>query len=523
MTDVTRCDAPGDEDNKTELIRRQALRNSAAGYLSKAINLLVSFGLVAFMVRQLGGADYGLWVLVGAVVAYGGLCDCGIASAITKYVAEYHALGKLVQCRHIVASSLWLYGLLGSLVAVVFLLLAPFIPALLQLDANRLAVASQLLMVAGIGVGLSIPLASTFAVLNGLQRFDLTACLNTGRVLLFALGAVSILLTGGSLVGLVLAQIVALLVIQLPALWWIKRLAPELRFGLAGGSLAGIRAVSSFSWSLFIVNLGGQLQSKSDEIVIGARLPTSLITPYALALKLSEVPQLLADQFLKLILPMASELHAQNDRAGLQSVLLTSTRLTLAVFLAFGISLAMLAEPLLTWWVGEAYAEYAFLVPVLLLALLFDTIQWPAAFVLQAMNRHRIFALTSIITGVANVVLSLALIPYWGLMGVAVGTLVPALLELALVMLPYTIRVIGITPGQLVRQVFIPAVLPAVPMVLFWMVIDEWIVLKGFGAMAVSGLLAAGLYILVYLWRQENKVERELCMALGGRLFQALR
>jgi O-antigen/teichoic acid export membrane protein len=91
--------------------------------------------------------------------------------------------------------------------------------------------------------------------------------------------------------------------------------------------------------------MGGQLESKTDEIVIGAFLPVSAVTPYHLARKLSTIPQMIADQFLSLLLPLASELHAGNEQARLRSLYIISTRVTVGVFIATGISLDNFGRP----------------------------------------------------------------------------------------------------------------------------------------------------------------------------------
>jgi O-antigen/teichoic acid export membrane protein len=141
---------------------------------------------------------------------------------------------------------------------------------------------------------------------------------------------------------------------------------------------------------------------------------------------------------------------------------------------------------------------------------MFDTIQWPAVQVLQGMNRHRIFAVTSIAAGVANVALSIALIPHFGLMGVALGTLIPAAIEFSLVILPYAFRVIKVAPGRFVRESIVPAVLPSVPMAFLlyqaYVRIEDW----SFMVLLVSGVLAVGLYGLIYLALPGNSLERSI-------------
>jgi O-antigen/teichoic acid export membrane protein len=135
---------------------------------------------------------------------------------------------------------------------------------------------------------------------------------------------------------------------------------------------------------------------KSDEIVIAAFLPISLVTPYAVARKLSELGRTLTNEFIRVLLPLASELDARDDPARLRALYVVGTRLTLAIFLPFACVLLVLGQQILAAWVGEAYGPYAYLVSILTLVGLIDTSQVPAGSVLQGMTRYRPLAIASV-------------------------------------------------------------------------------------------------------------------------------
>src|SRR4029450_674186 len=140
-------------------------------------------------------------------------------------------------------------------------------------------------------------------------------------------------------------------------------------------------------------------------------------------LRLSEVGQILTDQFMKVLAPLAAELHAEDDRFRLRTLYVISSRLTLAIFLPIACALVVLTRPILTVWVGEAYASYSYIVEILTLASLIETSQWPAMSVLQGMGRPRPLAIMWVAAAVANLGLSVTLVHVFGLAGVALGTL----------------------------------------------------------------------------------------------------
>ncbi len=503
------------ESEKDAQIRRRVTRGVISNYAGQALAIGTWVLLTPFILARLGPGTYGIWVLVGSVVGYGTLLDFGIGGAVIKYVAEYHARGALDEARALIATALRLYAGLGLLAALLAIVLAPLFPVLFRVPPQDSALAIQLVLLMGLTLGISLPCSTASAVLCGLQRYDLVNIFTAFWTLASALGTVVVLLLGGGLLGMIAINLPITLVLQLALVRTLRRVAPELRFGWRGAERRLMRSVVSYSSSVFLIQAAGQLQTKTDEIVIGAMLPVSAITPYALARRLSETAQLVANQFMKVLLPLASELHATDDRGRLRALYVLSTRLTLAISLPIACALIFLARPLLTLWVGVAYAEEAQLVVILTIASVFVTSQWPAGHILQGMARHRTLALMALGNGIVNLALSIALAPRFGLTGVAFATLIPAAIESLGFVLPYALRSVRVRPLEALREIGIPTLIPAIPTALVVWKLSA-LVGAGGGILAVIAVAAAGviIYAVGYLAFPATKTERVACRRL---------
>lgn len=500
---------------KDSAIRGKVLLNTISNILGKVTTLGVWFFLTPFILSRLGPSTYGLWILISSIVAYGSLLDFGITNAVAKYVAEYHARGQLEQVRELVATALWLYSALGAIAISLSITLALFFPALFELSPDERSVAVWLMVVSGLSVGISLPCTTAYSVLRGLQRFDVINVISITGTLLFAFGTVVALLLNWGVLGLVAVNIPITLVMQLPMLWFIRRTAPGLQFGWRGGNRQKVRTVTWFSSALFVINVAGQLQSKTDEIVIGAFMPIASVTPYSIARRLSEIPQMITDQFMKVIMPLASQLHAENDHVRLRSLYLTSTRLTLVIFIPIGCGLVILARPFLTIWVGPAYSNYAYLVLILTSASLIDTSQWPGSSVLQGMSRHRVLAIMSLGSALANLGLSIVWVRSFGLVGVALGTLIPTSVESLCFVLPYAMRVNGVNFRTAISEMFLPALVPAVPTVIVLYGLREITQPASFISIAIVGGIGLLVYGAAYLLMGANVSERQMIHRLA--------
>jgi O-antigen/teichoic acid export membrane protein len=357
--------------------------------------------------------------------------------------------------------------------------------------------------------------------LQGLQRYDIVSVLSVIRALLSATLTVIVLLLRGGVLGIVVISILVMLIMQVPQIWFIQRVAPKFQLGWEGAKWSFIRPVLAFSSSLFILGMAGRLQTKTDEIVIGAFLPVKVITPYAIARTLSEVVLVLTNQFMRVLFPLASELHAENDRDRLRALYIIGSRLTLAIALLIGCPLIILRKSLLILWVGMGYAEYGHLVLILTLAYLIEASQWSAGFILQGMARHRLMAVMAICSALGNLALSVALVRPFGLTGVALGTLIPITVFRLAVFLPYSMRVIGVSKTQVGKEVFLPAFLPAIPVVVLLYIIQHAITPSSLLSIIVVTGISFLVYLIGYLHLGASEIERQTCrsFAMGAVRF----
>jgi O-antigen/teichoic acid export membrane protein len=505
-------------------IQRRMLRGAASNYVGRFTGLIIWFFFTPFVLHSLGAAEYGLWVVVGSVVGYGYIFNLGIGAALVKYVAEAGA-HEAEETQQLVATGLVLYTMLGLACFGVGLFLAPLLPSVLHLPPDEQSTATLVIILMGAEVGLALPCTTGTSVLQGLQRYHIVNVVTTGATVATVVGMGIALLLGGGVVGMVAVTLPITLATQVVSTWFIQRIAPELRFGWRGARRGLVRPILSFSGPVFVMQIAEVLQRKTDELVIAAFLLISDVTPYSLARRLADITRRLTDQFVRVLLPLASELHASNNPNHLKELYTAGTRLSLALLLPMTCSLVVLGGPILSVWVGSTYAQYEPLVRILAIAALASTSQAPAASILKGIARHRPLAISAICSGVANLVLSIGLIQPLGVTGVALGTLIPTLVESFAFVLPYSIWVLRIPLAQIMREIAVPAFVPAALMTL--VLYAGLLVLRAASVASLALVISAGCltYLVVYLNFAATHAERELCrrLSLGALRVAAVR
>jgi O-antigen/teichoic acid export membrane protein len=479
-------------------IARHLLRSTASNVAARIAVLAIWFVLTPFLVHRLGGTEYGLWVLVASLIAYGDLLDLGIGAAVTKYVAELRARGRSDQASALVATALNMYAVIALFVTAVSIPFAMVFPRLFGIAPEQQSDARWLVFLTGVTLAVRLPGLTAYGVLRGLQRFGIINVIAVSTAAAQAAAFVAALRLGGGLVGLAAVGL-PLTVLNFAAMVLvIRRIAPDIRFGLRGGQRRLVSTVASFSGALIVINGAGVIKTKTDEIVIAAALPLSAVTPYSIARRLSELPTLLTYEFVRLLFPLASHLHGSEDRDRLRGLYVGSTRVTLALFVPIAVALMVLAGPFLTAWVGERYAGDADIAVILIAAGALELVSYPGGMMMMGSNAHRPLALFTGASALLNLSLSIILVGSMGVTGVALGTLIAGTLE-AIVVLAFGMRHFRVPARAMLSQALAPALLPAVPAVIALFVLRETLAPSSLPAVVGVGAIGGLVYTAGYL------------------------
>jgi O-antigen/teichoic acid export membrane protein len=506
------------------MIRQRLLTGTISNFAGKLSTVVVWFLLTPFVLSRLGPNGYALWVLMGAISSYGFLLDFGIGGAVVKYVAEHVARGEHAAARALLASAIWLYLALALATVVMSVLVAPTLTVLIGVAPHQQATAEWLVILTGVNVALAIAATPPMSVLRGLQRYDLYNAIYIGASLMEAGTTTAALLMGWGVIGMSIAAIPVTIASGAASIIVARRVAPQLPMGGRGANMAALRQIASFSSSLFAIQVAGRLQSKTDEFVIAFLGMLNAVTPYAVARKLGGVTELIAVQMLKAVMPLASELHAGAQEKTLRRLYIAASRIALGIAVPVAVVLAIIGGDLLTLWVGAAYAEHAPLVAVLGIASLITASHWPAVEILQGMAKHRLVATAWLAMGAANVALSALLLPIFGLIGVALGTLIPTTIGCLFVVMPFANRMLRVSWATALQEIWLPACVPgAIAATALWMLQSG---VEYRPAIRIGYWIAATLvvYGIGYLSMPGAKAERQLISDMlksGSRRFRA--
>lgn len=485
-------------------------------WLAFAVTTLAGFLMSPFLVHRLGDGVYGVWVLIGSLVGYLGLLDFGITPSTVKYVAEHRARGDIESINRIMTAGLAIYSIMGLVSLLASLAVALSFNDLFRSPLDDRLAASVVLL-AGLNLALTFPASPFVGLVRGYQRYDVDAGITAFNIVARSGLIVALLSRGHGILALALATLAFDLIRLVYLVRWAYRLNPHLEFRREYLDRDQMARLFNYSIYVFLCVFGQQSLFYASSVIIGALLSTASVTIYSIASRLVIYLYQLISEMVGVLAPTASHLEAKEDHDGIRDLLILSNKYALLVALPISSVFFALGEDFISLWMGSQYGHSAAVLQLLTAAMLIHLMRMPAETVLLGMGRHRITALVTSLQAIANIVLSLLLIGRFGMIGIALGQLIPAAVCTAAALPIYFARHLNLSlKDYLKRSVPLPLAMQ-VPFLLLLFCISELARPRSLLIFFLEVGLALVLYGALALSFCASPAERRILLELIGR------
>jgi O-antigen/teichoic acid export membrane protein len=426
--------------------------------------MAVGFFLSPFILHHLGTLDYGVWVMAISVVGYLGLLDLGLQSSVLRFVSKGHTQGDHQSSSRALSAVVWVRLQISALMLLLSFALAAVFPVFFKIPAALASDARLSIVLIGFTAAISTSVGSVGAVLAALNRYDLTTYVAVAQNAIRVTGVVLVLRSGHGIVAIALCELVASISSNLFLVWMARGVYPELRIKLKKPDREILRQIWSYSSYSFLTMIAVQLVYQSDNLVVGAFVSASAVTFYAIANSLGRYVTQLIGAMANTFVPAASTYEAAGDNESLLRLYKNGTRLTIMISLPIMITLIIRGSRFIGLWMGQQYAHSSGIVLIILsVGLLFAFANRTAGSIAFGIEKHKSVALWAVGEGVANLALSVTLVHWYGIYGVALGTLIPSLVVHLIYWPRHISKLVDVSAFDVVWNVWAPIFLASVP------------------------------------------------------------
>ncbi len=194
---------------------------------------------------------------------------------------------------------------------------------------------------------------------------------------------------------------------------------------------------------MFLISLGAFLVLNTDQYFIVQFLGPTALPDYAAAYRLVHVVFTFASTVSAMCIPFISRRSAAGDRSGLHDLLLMNTTVGMLIQVGAVSVIAVFGDHIIRFWLGEGH-------------FVGWEVLWVFCIMLSLENHHVIFARfglnsmtdptwgkMSVLSGVINLILTFIGVQYFGLVGVALGTLISQLVTNNWYAVAKTLRIVN--------------------------------------------------------------------------------
>jgi O-antigen/teichoic acid export membrane protein len=483
-----------------KLEKRQILKNVGSSWSALGINVIVGIFLSPFILHRLGDAAFGIWVLIFSVTGYYGLFDLGIRSSIIRYVSKYTATGDREKLTQFINTALFTYTGIGVVSMALTAVLSSSVEHIFKIPPEMHAQARLLLLMVGVSVSLGFPLGVFGGMLEGLQRFYILNWTSIGATLVRAALIVYFLDRGYGLLT------VALLTVGLPILSSILRGVIVFRLcpvplGLKHVDRASFHHMANYGGTTFLVLVASRLRFRTDELVLGTMMSTVAVTWFNIGARIVDYAQEFVSSLAQVFVPMSSHSEATGNLDRVRKIYIAGNRVCAFLILPITAILILFGKHIIRIWVGARYVPHSYPVLVVMVipfALMLS--QAASTRVLFGLGKHQTMAMITVIEGVANLILSIALVPSLGIVGDALGTAIP-LGFTCIVFLPrHMKKQIGVPVTTFLLQAYTLPILLTLPLVATLWLANRYFYPRNLIQLTLETLAASSIYGVGLLW-----------------------
>lgn len=443
---------------------RHIARNVLFNWLGTIANMAVGFFLAPFIVHRLGNVAYGVWVIAIATIGYLSLLDLGMQSSVLRFVSKGHTRGDHNASSDAISAALWVRLQISALVLLLSGVLAVVFPFVFKVPAELAGDARKAILLIGLTTAITMSVGVVGGVLSALNRYDLQNYVGLAQTAVRVVGIVFVLRSGHGIVAIAVCGLASVIVGNLILVYIARRLYPELRVQLKRPKRETLRQIWSYSAYAFLTTIAVQLVYQTDNLVVGAFVSASAVTFYAIANSLCSYASQVVGSMGQTFVPAASTYEAAGDGASLLRLYKDGTRAIIMVSLPILITLVVRGPSFIGLWMGQQYSHVSGTVLIILAsALFFSFANRTAASIAFGIEKHKTMAIWSIGEGIANLTLSVILVHWYGIYGVAIGTLVPSLVSQLGLWPRHISKLVGLNAFEVVSQVWAPMFLSGIP------------------------------------------------------------
>lgn len=430
---------------------RRLPRNAALNLLGQGLPLVAGLITIPLLIDALGTDRFGILALGWTIVGYFSLFDLGFSRAMTHLISRALARGDAGEVSRIYATGLYCMAAFGVLLAIAGVFAAPWLTGtLFQIDADLQQEALHTFYVMAVAIPVVVLCTGAAAPLEATQRFDLVLMVRAPLGILNFVGPLIAVYWRNDLVVVLLVLLFARLAALVAYGYLAASILPKGSHA-AGFDAAVVPRLFQFGAWMTVANIVAPMMLYSDRLMIASMLSMAAVayyaTPFDIVYRLAIIPNAIVG----VLFPAFSALNRSN-RDEARRLFWRGSKATFLIMFTLVLPIVILAEDLLTLWLGSEFArESTIVLQLIAVAMLVNGTARVGTSFIQGSGRPDVSAKLLLLQLPAYLALLWVLLERFGLAGAALAWLVRSSVDMATVFW-YSQRFLGDSVARLLPK-----------------------------------------------------------------------
>lgn len=415
-------------------------------YFNMGIQIIVSLLYVPLLLSFVGTNEYGLYQLMGSIMAYLQVMNTTLSAGVQRFYCKYLAEKNINKQNDVLALSRRIYRGLSLLVLVLGVVIAPLIMQVYSSSLSEHELHESIVM-------LFVIVANVMVLLNN-SIYD-SAVIGNERFVFYQGSQIAIGIAQPVAVCIVLnfyphaltvvsVQLVLNFFLALAKKFYVnKRLNIVVKFRHEDKFLS--KQILVFSSSVLLVAIADQIFWRADQFILAFFLGTSGVAIYSIGSQIFMCYMPLGTAIASVFMPEISRLYLQ-DRGmeNISELFINVGRIAFFVLSLVLTGFITFGQKFINLWAGPGFEESFWVALVVMIPFTIDLIQNIGLTILQVIDKYSFRAKMYALLAISNIFLTIALIKPFGIVGAAFATGLSMFIGNGLVMNYYYWKKIGL-------------------------------------------------------------------------------
>lgn len=333
---------------------RRIIRNTILLYFRMFLILLISLFTSRILLQALGIEDYGIYNVVGGIIAMSGVLNSAMSSSVTRYLTFEIGKGDFVQLRKVFSVSLSIYFLL----CLAFLIIAEtiglwFLNNKLLIPIERLTAANYVYQYAIISTIFTLIANPYNAAIISHEKMSIYAYVSIIEVVLKLIIVYIILIipldrlsTYGGLVLFTNIVVTFLYVI------YCRKKFPECKYKIYRDKKLFNQLFAYSGWNLFGA-FAGLVKGQGLNILLNMFFNPSINAARGIAYQINTAVTQFSSNFYTAVRPQITKYYAQNDIKNMFQLVFRSSRMSYYLILLLSLPILIETQYILDLWLEQ--------------------------------------------------------------------------------------------------------------------------------------------------------------------------